>query len=140
MTRSYKPANQVSKKIKAFVDKLGKQQQAQPVAKPLTQPRTSVAQKPKPPAQALKSKVAVPASASPVNPTQPANPVNHSTSLVTVGTGIVAISGVFALLIFLSQSKINANEIALTTVGVLLSLGLVAIGFLWLKVMDRYNL
>jgi DNA-binding helix-hairpin-helix protein with protein kinase domain len=140
MTRSRKPANQVSKKIKAFVDKFGKQQKTQPAAKTPTQPGKSVSQTATMPGKTLKSKIAAPASAARVNSTQSSNSVNRSTSLITVGTGIVAISGVFALLIFLSQSKIDANEIALTTVGVLLSLGLVAIGFLWLKVMDRYNL
>lgn len=55
------------------------------------------------------------------------------------GTAAVLLVGVFTLLIFLSRSKVDTSEIELTVVGVLLCLGLVAIGFLWQKVIDKLN-
>ncbi len=63
------------------------------------------------------------------------NPMNWG----KLGTMMASLTGVFVLLIFLSRSKVDTGEIELTSVGIFLCLGLVAIGFLWLKVMDKYN-
>ncbi|MGA7935601.1 MAG: hypothetical protein WCA35_18775, partial [Kovacikia sp.] len=136
----YPSANQVAKRIKGIADKIRQQKIVQPVATNLANPISKALQRAKLLTQSSKSQGVTLAPTARPNLTQTSPSSSRSSlSLVTVGTGIVAVSGVFALLIFLSQSKIDANEIGLTVVGVLLSLGLVAIGFLWLRVMDRYN-
>jgi DNA-binding helix-hairpin-helix protein with protein kinase domain len=66
------------------------------------------------------------------NPAPPALPVWKRSS-----TAIAALAVVFALLLFLSRSKVDTQELELSLVGVFLCLGLVAIGFLWLKVLDK---
>jgi DNA-binding helix-hairpin-helix protein with protein kinase domain len=66
------------------------------------------------------------------NPAPPALPIWQHSS-----TAIAALAVVFALLLFLSRSKVDTQELELSLVGVFLCLGLVAIGFLWLKILDK---
>ncbi|UBF23730.1 hypothetical protein K9N68_18370 [Kovacikia minuta CCNUW1] len=140
VTRSpNKPANGVSQQIRAFVDKIRQQKVPQPAATTLTNPIRQVLQTPKTPLQSPQRPISTSAPSVPARTIQAPITPTPSINLATVGVGIAAVSGLFALLMFLSQSKIDTNEIGLTLVGVLLSVGLVAIGFLWLRVMDRYN-
>jgi hypothetical protein len=64
---------------------------------------------------------------------------SNPTDWSKLGTVVVALASIFALLIFLSRSKVDTGEMELTAVGAFLCLGLVGIGFLWLKVIDRLN-
>jgi DNA-binding helix-hairpin-helix protein with protein kinase domain len=50
------------------------------------------------------------------------------------------VTGIFALLIALSQSKMDSQDDQLTMVGSILCLGLVGLCFAWLKVIKKYNL
>jgi hypothetical protein len=60
---------------------------------------------------------------------------------VGTATGVIAIVAiVFGLLAFLSSSKMDAAEIQLTVVGIMLCLGLVGVGYFLLKVTEHHNL
>lgn len=70
-------------------------------------------------------------------------PLPRSLDWGKVGTaaGVIAIVAVvFALLAFLSSSKMDAAEIQLTVVGIMLCLGLVGVGYFLLKVTEHQNL
>jgi serine/threonine protein kinase len=68
-----------------------------------------------------------------------ASPSDQSKTLSRLGVVLGSVVAVFALLLFLSRSRVDTQEIELTVVGVFLCLGLVGIGFLWLRVLDKYN-
>lgn len=74
------------------------------------------------------------------SPVQPATlPGKDPIIWKRLGIAIAVLTTLFALLLFLSRSKVDAQEMELTSVGIFLCLGLVAIGFLWLRVLDRLN-
>lgn len=50
---------------------------------------------------------------------------------------LIGVAASVFTLIFLSKSKIDSNDTGLTAVGILLCLGLVAIGFLWIRVLGK---
>ncbi|MBW4518538.1 MAG: hypothetical protein KME16_02230 [Scytolyngbya sp. HA4215-MV1] len=56
---------------------------------------------------------------------------------IQLGSTIVAIVGGFALLMFLSRTKIDTQDLELSTFGIVLCLGLVMLCFLWIKWFDR---
>lgn len=56
-----------------------------------------------------------------------------------LGGTITAIVAGFSLLMFLSRTQIDTQELELSSFGIVLCLGLVLICFLWLKLFDREN-
>jgi apolipoprotein N-acyltransferase len=56
-----------------------------------------------------------------------------------VGVWVIVI-GIFALLMVLSQSKMDRQDDQLTVVGTVLCLGLVGLCFAWMKVIKKYHL
>jgi DNA-binding helix-hairpin-helix protein with protein kinase domain len=106
-------------------------------------PQISIAnplQRIKLPTQTITSRIAIQSAMTAINQPQSSISSNRNqTDWSKLGTAAGVLVGVFSLLIFLSRSKVDTGEIELTAVGVFLCLGLVAIGFLWLKVIDRIN-
>jgi DNA-binding helix-hairpin-helix protein with protein kinase domain len=66
--------------------------------------------------------------------------ITWQTGWVRLVTVCAIVIGVFALLISLSQSKMDSQDDQLTIVGTILCLGLVGLCFMWIKVMKKYNL
>jgi DNA-binding helix-hairpin-helix protein with protein kinase domain len=66
-----------------------------------------------------------------------AAPIDRQLIWWKLGTVIGGSVAVFALLIFLSSSQIDANEIGLTIAGIIPCFGLVGIGFLWMRAINK---
>lgn len=72
---------------------------------------------------------------------QPPLPRSLDWGKVGTATGVIALVAVaFGLLAFLSRSQMDAEEIQLTVVGIILCLGLVGVGYFLLKVTENQHL
>lgn len=140
ITPSQKAAIKTFRKAKAPVEQLAKKIKFQ-IPRTNTVSPQAIKQTVKNTAQSIKSQLSTSTFQVPTSSIQAATPASRNlTNWKGLGTAIGAFAGIFALLIFLSRSKVDTGEIELTAVGGLLCLGLVAIGYLWLRVIDRYNL
>jgi DNA-binding helix-hairpin-helix protein with protein kinase domain len=63
--------------------------------------------------------------------------INSQTGWARPATVIGILASVLVLLVFLSKSKIDSHDTGLTSVGILLFLGLIAICFLWIRVLGK---